>query len=429
MRERLVIVGHGMAAQRLLEELVQRAPGRHHITVLGAEPCPAYNRILLSPLLAGERATADLALAPVHWFQEQGITLRTGVTVTGIDRAARRVTTADGGTLSYDTLVLATGSDPIRLPLPGASLPGVVSFRDLADVEAMLERTQPGAPAVVIGGGLLGLEAASGLRKRGMAVTIVHRFLTLMERQLDPAASRVLQEILERQGLRFRLANQARTIHGQDGVESVELDDGTFLPARLVVMAAGIRPRAALARTCGLRCETGIVVDDTLRTSDPRILALGECAQHRGRCYGLVAPLYEQAAVCARRLTGDGSAVYKGSLESATLKVSGVAVASLGRVVEAAESESIVLHDGEAGIYRRLRVTGDRLTGAILVGDTREAAWFGELIRASVPITAFREELIFGQRFAEAAGERHAALNLSIWSTRLNPTGEHAALP
>jgi nitrite reductase (NADH) large subunit len=428
MRERLVIVGHGMAAQRLLEELARLAPGRHHITVLGAEPRPAYNRILLSPLLAGERTADELALAGERWFREQGITLRSGVRVTGIDRAARRVLTAQGGMVPYDTLVLATGSDPIALPLPGAGLPGVVSFRDLADVEAMLSRARTGAPAVVIGGGLLGLEAASGLRKRGMAVTVVHRFLTLMERQLDHAASRVLQQTLERQGLRFRLACQARAILGQDGVEGVALDDGTRLPAHLVVMAAGIRPRVELARASGLHCEAGIVVDDALCTSDPRILALGECAQHGGRCYGLVAPLYEQAAVCARRLAGDAGARYEGSLESTTLKVSGVAVASLGRTAEEPKGGCIVFRDAEAGIYRRLLISGERLTGAILVGDTREAAWFGELIRACVPITAFREELIFGRAHAQAAGEGAAAPDPAIWGARHGPPGERPAL-
>jgi NAD(P)H-dependent nitrite reductase small subunit len=408
-RARLVVVGNGMAAVRVLEELLERAPARYDITVFGAEPQDTYNRILLSPVLAGERRAEEIVTHPRAWYEERGISLHTGEEVVAIDRARRRVRTANGREVGYDRLLLATGSLPFVLDVPGQDLDGVLSFRNLADVEAMLTGAAAGGNAVVIGGGLLGLEAAAGLEQRGMTVTVVHLAAHLMERQLDAAAAGLLQESLEGRGIAFRLGASTAALEGEGAVEAVRLADGTRLPARLVVIAAGIQPNVALARAAGLQCRRGLLVDDTLQTFDPRVYAVGECVEHRNTTYGLVAPLYEQASVCARHLAEQGTQRYRGSVLATQLKVTGVELYSAGDLTDGDGREAIVLSDPRRGIYKRVVIDGDRLCGALLYGDTRDAGWYGELLASGRPLGALREQLLFGPDAAPAANAIGAA--------------------
>ncbi|WP_371347815.1 NAD(P)/FAD-dependent oxidoreductase [Ancylobacter sp. IITR112] len=401
-RERLLIVGHGMAATRLVEELTARAPGRFNITLLGAEPRPAYNRILLSPVLAGERSPEDIALHPDDWYARHGVRLHSGVAVTALDVAARRVATADGRTFPYDRLVLATGSSPAVPPLTGVDLPGVVGFRTVDDVAAMLDRAGEGRRAVVIGGGLLGLEAAHGLARRGMAVTVLHLMPHLMERQLDAEAARLLQGALENRGLSILTGVETQAITGTDHVTGVHLADGRHLDAELVVLAVGVRPRTELARAAGLEVARGIVVDDALRSSSPGIYALGECAEHRGTCHGLVAPLYEMAAVLAAHLAG-AETRYTPSPTATRLKVTGIELFSAGDFTGGPDCEDIVLRDPALGRYTRLVARGDRLVGAVLYGDTADAPFFTDLIQSGQNIAAIRDTLIFGPALCAAA--------------------------
>lgn len=400
MAERLVIVGGGMVAARLLRELLAEAPGRFAITVLGAERWAPYDRIQLSAVLAGDRDPGSLGLVDQDQLARHGVRLRLGTTVTTIDRAARRLTLGDGTPVAYDRLVLATGSQPIRLPLPGAELPGVVTFRDLADVERLMAA---GGRAVVIGGGLLGLEAASGLAKRGLEVTVVHLMPWLMERQLDREAGQLLQRELERRGIRFVLPANSAAIVGDGRVEALQLADGQLLPAELLVMAVGIRPDATLARAAGLTCGRGVQVDDGLATSDPCIWAAGECAEHRGIAYGLVAPLYEQAAVLARRLAGDPVAAYAGSTVATSLKINGIGLYSAASFADDAPGERILFRDPAHGVYRKLQLVDGRLAGAVLLGNAADGAWYAELIRDGVAVEPFRDRLIFGRQYCEPA--------------------------
>jgi nitrite reductase (NADH) large subunit len=398
MGRKLVIVGNGMAAARLAEELSLRAPGRHAVAVVGAEPHPAYNRVLLSSVLAGDRRLDEIGMAGGG-----GAVLHAGERVQRIDRESRAVLTASGRRLDYDTLVLATGSWPIVLPIPGAALPGVMQFRDIADVERMIAASQSGGRAVVVGGGLLGLEAAEGLRRRGMDVTVIHLMPWLMERQLDQAGGAMLRAVLERRGLGVVLAAQAEAILGENCVRAVRLKDGRELPADLVVMTVGIRPRIELAQAAGLACGRGVQVDDAMQTSDPAIYAIGECAEHRGRCYGLVEPVWQQAAICARHIAGDETARYAGSVEATSLKVGGIELYSAGTPTGAADMEEIVLCDHDRGVYRKLMVRDGRLVGAVLLGDAMDGHWYGELISAAAAIAPLRRDLAFGRRFTVAA--------------------------
>jgi nitrite reductase (NADH) large subunit len=391
---RVVIVGNGMAGARLADELAQTE--RFAVTVIGAEREPAYNRILLSAVLAGDTTAADIRLAT-----RPGVARRLGTGVASIDHLAKRVHTADGERVAYDTLVLATGSRPIVLPIPGVQLPGVLSFRDLADVDAMLACPR-GAKAVVIGGGLLGLEAAEGLRRRGLDVTVVHLMPWLMERQLDRRAGALLQEELALRGIRFELPAETAAIAGTERATGVVLKDGRVLPADLVVMAVGIRPDTALARAADLACGRGIVVDDQMRSSDPAIHAIGECAEHRGTCHGLVAPIWEQVAACVAAL--EGRRMHFASGPTATsLKVSGVAVYSAGELAASAGAEEIVLEDGARGAYRKLVLRDGKLAGAVLFGDAGDGPWFFELMREGRDVRAMRGDLIFGPAFAPQA--------------------------
>lgn len=401
MSEPLVIIGNGMAAARLVDELANRALGRFAIAVIGEEPRLAYNRVLLSSLLADEVAAADVELKPARWWRDRGVTLRYGARATALDVAARTVTLADGTGLAFSKAVLAIGSRPIRLTLPGMDLPGVMTFRDIGDVDAM-RTAAPGARVVVIGGGLLGLEAAHGLVKSGARVTLVHLMDRLMERQLDAAAADMLRRAVEARGVEVLLEAETARVVGSQRVEAVELKDGRRLAADLVVVAVGVRPNAELAAAAGLGVNRGVVVDDHLETSAPGVFAIGECLEHRGQCYGLVEPGYEQAAVLAHRLAGE-DARYPGSVVSTNLKVSGVDVFSAGDFLGGPGTESIVLHDPGLGVYRKLVIAQDRLVGAVLCGDNADATWYLELIRAGRPVAAVRDDLAFGRALADRA--------------------------
>ncbi|WOJ91031.1 FAD-dependent oxidoreductase [Methylocapsa polymorpha] len=400
MSEPLIVVGNGMAATRFVDELTQRALGKYSVIVIGGEPRASYNRVLLSSLLAGEVDEAALELKPRGWWSARGVTTLCGQTVESVDRGDRTVTLANGLRLAFSKLVLATGSLPIKLPKPGMNLEGVVTFRDLADVEAMRTATPPGARAAVIGGGLLGVEAAYGLAKAGVKVTLVHLMDRLMERQLDTHAAALLKRAIESKGVDALLSAETMQIAGTDRVSAVELADGRSIPVDLVVCAVGVKPNAQLARRAGLDSNRGVIVDDGLTTSDPDIFAIGECAEHRGEVYGLVEPAYDQAKVLARRLAGDHGATYAGSTVATNLKVSGVNVFSAGDFLECAASDVVTLEDEGAGSYKKLVMRGDRLAGAVLFGDTTDALWYLDMIRSGADISPWRDVLAFGPALA-----------------------------
>ncbi|TWH14949.1 MULTISPECIES: nitrite reductase large subunit NirB [Pseudoxanthomonas] len=405
-KPRLVVVGNGMAGIRTLEELLKLVPGMYDITVFGAEPHPNYNRILLSPVLAGEQDFDDIVLNPLSWYADNGITLHLGKEVTRIDRVRRRVVAADGTEAEYDRLLLATGSVPFILPIPGKDLKGVIGYRDIHDTRTMIETAKVKRNAVVIGGGLLGLEAANGLRQRGMEVTVVHLAGWLLERQLDPVAGALLEKSLRERGLEFRLNTSTTEIVGNEAgeVAAVRFSDGGEVAADLVVMAAGIRPNTALAQAAGIHCNRGIVVNDTLQTYDPRVYAVGECAAHRGIAYGLVAPLFEQAKICANHLATFGIGIYKGSAVSTKLKVTGIDLFSAGDFMGGEGTEEIVLSDPAAGLYRKLVIRDDRLVGACLYGDTADGAWYFKQIKDGTAIGGRRDTLAFGETAMGEAG-------------------------
>jgi len=402
MSEALVIVGNGMAAARLVDEVTARAPGRYRICVIGEEPSLAYNRVLLSSLLAREIDERDIELKPRKWWEERGVDLVCGRQAINIDVRQRVVRLRGGGGVAFAKLVLATGSEPIRLPLPGADLAGVLTFRTRADVECMLKHTRGRTRAVVIGGGLLGLEAAYGLNEAGAEVTVVHLMDRLMERQLDARAGAMLKQAIEALGIRVVLAAESAAIQGRRKVRGLRLADGRVIEANLVVMAVGIKPRAGLARLADLAVNRGIVVDDQLQTNVAGIHAIGECAEHRGVCYGLVEPAYEQASVLAEHLSG-GDSVYEGSLLATNLKVSGVGVFSAGDFLGGPGAEPIVFTDAEHGAYRKLVVQDGRLAGAVLLGDTADALWYLDLMRSGAPIASLRDGLAFGRAFCGPA--------------------------
>jgi nitrite reductase (NADH) large subunit len=402
LSEPLVIVGNGMAAARLVDELVKSSLGRYAIAVIGEEPRLAYNRVLLSSVLAGETASHDIELKPANWWRDRGVTLKYGCRATEIDVGRRELKIAGDESIEFSRLVLATGSSPLRLNVSGADLAGVHTFRDSRDVDLLLALAARRKPVVVIGGGLLGLEAAYGLAKAGTPVTLVHLMDRLMERQLDAPAADLLKTLVERTGIHVMLnANTARIV-GERAVEGVELADGTLIEADAVVFAAGIRPNTALAKDAGLSVARGVVVDDALQTSASDIFALGECAEHRGVCYGLVEPAYEQAGVLAGQLAGR-SAAYNGSVVATNLKVSGVNMFSAGDFIGADGSEAILLSDARRGTYKKLVIADGRLTGAVLIGDTSDALWYLEMIRARKTVAAIRKYMMFGRAIAMPA--------------------------
>ena len=425
MKQKLILVGNGMAALRFLEQLIEHGPGRYAVTVFGAEPCAGYNRVLLSALLAGERGRADLITHPDDWYAGHAIDYQKGATIAALDCEQKRVRDHAGRQYAYDKLVIATGSDPFVPPLPGRALAGVYTYRTLADVERLLAACQSayqGAykdacrvldkkkprekpQAVVIGGGLLGLEAACGLQARGMAVTVVHLAALLMENQLDALASEKLIASLKGRGIRVITGARTQSIDGGARIESLTLADGRVIRADLAVIATGIRPNIALAQAAGLDCGRGIRVNDRLQTSAADVFALGECAEHRETVYGLVAPLYEQAEVCARYLSGDQAARYRGSLTASGLKVTGIDLYSAGQFLEDERCQVITLRDDARGIYRKLIIRANALVGALLYGDISGALWYQELIRSGADIAPYKDFLMFGPDYAPAAPE------------------------
>jgi nitrite reductase (NADH) large subunit len=402
VKRRLVVIGNGMAGMRTVEELLQLAPDLYDVTVFGAEPHVNYNRILLSPLLAGEKSVGEIILHTPEWYTEHGVTLHSGDPAVQIDRRRRVVRSQNGIEVPYDRLLIATGSKPIVLPVPGAQLRGVVTFRDLADVDAMLEAARCFRKAVVIGGGLLGLEAANALVRRGMDVTVVHLFASLMERQLDESAAALLKTSLESRGLKFHMPAKTAAVLGAERVTGVRFEDGVELEADLVVMAAGVRPNTELAGRAGLRCERGVLVDDTLQTFDPNIYAVGECVQHRNSTFGLVAPLWEQARVCAVHLAEIGVSRYRGTLSATQLKVTGIELYSAGDFAGTEGTEALVLRDKRRGVYKRLVIRDNKLSGAVLYGDACDGAWYFELMTSGRDITTLRDHLLFGPAAAPA---------------------------
>ena len=408
---KLVMVGNGMAGVRTLEELLKIAPDLYDITVFGAEPHPNYNRILLSPVLAGEQTLDEIVLNSWDWYKDNGITLHAGKTVAAVDRVRRVVRAEDGTEAAYDRLLICTGSNPFMLPVPGRELDGVIAYRDIADTNAMIEAAAKYKNAVVIGGGLLGLEAANGLMLRGMNVSVVHVMPTLMERQLDSVAGKLLQTSLEARGLKFLMGAQTQSLLGDESgrVKAIAFKDGSQVAAELVVMAVGIRPNTALAEAMHLHCSKGIVVTDTLQTvTDARIYSVGECAAHRGIAYGLVAPLFEQAKVAANHLAQYGIGRYQGSLTSTKLKVTGIDLFSAGDFGGGDGTEEIVMSDPFAGVYKKLVIKDDKLVGACLYGDTVDGSWYFKLLRDGRSVADIRDKLMFGEsNIGDAGHEGH----------------------
>ena len=409
---KLVMVGNGMAGVRTLEELLKIAPGLYDITVFGAEPHPNYNRIMLSPVLAGEQTLDEIVLNGWDWYLDHGIAVHAGKKVVEVDRVKRIVRADDGTEAAYDRLLVCTGSTPFMLPVPGKELEGVIAYRDIADTDCMIETARTHRHAVVIGGGLLGLEAANGLMRRGMEVTVVHVMPWLMERQLDETAARLLQQSLEERGLNFRMGAQTQElVGGEHGrVTAIRFKDGSEVPADLVVMAVGIRPNVELAERMRLHCHRGIVVTDTLQTvTDARIYAVGECAAHRGIAYGLVAPLFEQAKVAANHLAQLGIGRYQGSLTSTKLKVTGIDLFSAGEFMGGEGTEEIVLSDPFGGVYKKLVLKDDKLVGACLYGDTVDGSWYYALVREGRSVQEIRDRLMFGEAVASEDEPKAAA--------------------
>jgi nitrite reductase (NADH) large subunit len=398
MKQKLVIVGNGMAPGRMLENLLEAAPDAYEVTIFNAEPRVNYDRIMLSPVLSGEKSFEEIVIHGDGWYIQHNITLYKGCKVKSIDREAKTVTSDTGIVAEYDKLVIATGSVPFIIPVPGHDMAGVLTYRDLDDVNAMMIAAKSRGNAVVIGGGLLGLEAAAGLAEQGMKVTVIHIMPTLMERQLDPAAGHLLKKAVEERGITVLNGANTKAILGTSRVEGVELADGTIVPADIVIMAVGIRPNAALGKEAGLTANRGIVIDDQMRTSDPDIFALGECGEHRGMVYGLVAPLYEMAGILAKTLTGEAAA-YAGSVTATKLKVTGINLFSAGDFAEGEDREEIVLRDASSGVYKRLVLKDNKIVGAVLYGETSDGAWFFDMLKKGDDISEMRDTLIFGQSY------------------------------
>jgi len=397
MKEKLVMIGNGMAGMRTIEELLKIAPDLYDITVFGEEPYGNYNRILLSPVLAGEKTIDDIMLNTKEWYQENNIKLQAGKKITSINRVKRVVIANDGTEAEYDRLLIATGSKPFIIPVPGHDKEGVIAFRDIKDVDTMLDATKTYKHTTIIGGGLLGLEAANGIMQHGMKTTVVHLQDILMERQMDAASAKMLQASLEEKGMDFRMQAQTAEIIGNGRVQGVRFADGTELETDLVVMAVGIRPNVELAQQAGLHCEQGIVVNDTLQTYDPRIYAVGECVQHRGTSYGLVAPLFEMAKVCANHLAKMGIGFYEGSVTSTKLKVTGIDLFSAGDFNGDASTEELIMQDASSGMYKKLVLRDNHLIGAVMYGDTKDGAWYFQMIRENKDVSDIRDRLLFGE--------------------------------
>ncbi|MGX9856307.1 nitrite reductase large subunit NirB [Limimaricola variabilis] len=403
MTQKLVVIGAGMASGRMLEHLFESDPSAHEVTLFNAEPRGNYNRLMLSPVLSGEKTYAEIVTHDEDWYAANGVACRFGERVVEIDRD-RKVVVGEKGEVPYDKLVVATGSDPFMIPLPGHDLEGVIPYRDLEDTERMMGLSaRPDAKAVVIGGGLLGLEAAAGMAARGVEVTVVHIMGHLMERQLDEAAGYLLRRALTDKGIKVMCSANSKEILGENGhVKALLLDDGTELPCDLLVMAVGIRPSVALAKSAGLAVGRGVHVDDQMVTSATDVLALGECVEHNGAVFGLVAPLYDQAKVLAQTLLGQ-EAAFRPKEVATKLKVTGCDLFSAGDFAEGEGREDIVFRDPARGVYKRLVLEGERLIGAVMYGDTADGAWFHGLIKDREDVSEMRDTLIFGPAFQGGA--------------------------
>jgi len=397
MKERLIVIGNGMAGMRTVEEILKLDSEAYDITVFGAEPHGNYNRIMLSPVLAGDKTIDEIMINDEQWYVDNNITLYKGKTIVDINRKARKVIVDDGSEYEYDRLLMATGSNPFIIPLPGHDLEGVIAFRDINDVDMMIEAAKNHERAVVIGGGLLGLEAANGLMQQGMKVTVLHLVDTLMERQMDAVAGKMLRKSLEERGMEILMPASTKEIIGDGRVEKVILEDGREIEAGIVVMAVGIRPNIELATKVGIHCERGVVVNDTMQTFDPRVYSVGECVQHRGQTYGLVAPLFEMAKVCANHLVQHGIALYEGSVTSTKLKVTGIDLFSAGDFTGDENTEELVFQDASRGVYRKLVIEDNKVKGAVMYGDTIDGSWYFDLMREETDISDFREKILFGQ--------------------------------
>ncbi|WP_262966199.1 NAD(P)/FAD-dependent oxidoreductase [Methylobacter psychrophilus] len=401
MKQRLVVIGNGMAGMRTVEELLSAAPEKYDITVFGTEPYGNYNRIMLSSVLCGEKTIEDIIINDRQWYADKGICLYTGSekSVVRIDRITRKVYAQDGTSATYDRLLIATGSRPVIPAISGNDLKGVISFRDIVDVNRMLTYSKSHKKAVVLGGGLLGLEAANGLALRGMDVTVIHNNAVLLNRQMDPQAGKMLQKELEQRRLKFKMAAKTQQLIGDKNghIIAVRFEDGSELACDLFIMAIGVRPNMTLAQEAGIYCERGIVVNDTLQSYDPSIYAVGECIQHRGDTFGLVAPLFEQAKVCANHLSAHGVAEYITLPTATKLKVTGINLFSVGNFMGDENCESIHFTDVDLGIYKKLVIKADKLIGAVLYGDTTDGSWYQELLEKEVPVAEIRDRLIFGK--------------------------------
>ena len=419
MKQQLVVVGNGMAGMKAVEELLKISPDQYDITVYGNEPYGNYNRIMLSPVLSGEKKVDDIMLNTLQWYQDNNIKLLAGHKVVKIDRFKQTVESDKGETSRYDRLLVATGSRPFMIPVPGADLPGVISFRDIYDVDQMIDASNKYKHAVVIGGGLLGLEAANGLMVRGMNVTVVHLSDNLMERQLDPVAGKMLQKSLEEKGMHFLMGYQTEAITGTERVKGVRFKNGLEIQTDLVVMAVGIRPDISLAKQSGIYCERGIIVNDTMQTYDPKIYSVGECVQHRGETYGLVAPLFDQAKVCANHLANMGIGRYQGSVTSTKLKVTGIDVFSAGDFTGDDQCENMMFKDDSRGIYKKIVVKNNVIKGAVMYGDTLDGAWYFQLLRENTDVSDFRDSLLFGQAHLGDSGHGGNAVDKMTDSTEV----------
>lgn len=403
-KARLVVIGNGMAGVRCIEELIKLTPDKYRITIIGEEPQVNYNRIMLSPILAGEKRLQEIVINDKDWYRQQGIQLITGQPVVAIDRRNKQVVTHNQQHIPYDKLIIATGSRPNILPFPGHDLDNVMGFRTIADVNLMLSVSQAHHNAVVIGGGLLGLEAAYGLQQQGMKVTVVHNSASLLNRQIDTQAAELLQTELQRLGVEFKLAARTQRLLGnqQHQVSHVQLEDNSLIPADLVVFATGVKPNKELAESAGIYCENGIVVSDTMQTYDPSIYAIGECIQHRGALFGLVAPLFQQAKVCANHLAEWGYHHFQSTPMATKLKVTGIDVYSAGNFLGNDASEVITYFDRDCAVYKKLVIEQDRLVGVVLYGDIKDGAFFFDLIQQATPIKNLRQVLMFGRSACEA---------------------------
>ncbi len=411
MKQRLVIIGNGMAGIRTVEELLSASPDKYDITVFGAEPHGNYNRIMLSSVLSGEKNIEDIIINNRQWYVDHNILLHAGEdkTVIEINRSRKYVIAKDGTQAEYDRLLIATGSKPVIPDIPGKNLQGVISFRDIFDVNTMLEYSRSHKKAIVLGGGLLGLEAANGLALRGMHVTVVHTNPVLLNRQMDKQAGGMLQHALEARGLHFKMPARTQELMGDDNdhIKAVRFEDGSELECDLFITAIGVRPNMQLAQTANLYCERGIVVNDSLQSYDPSIYAVGECIQHRGATFGLVAPLFEQAKVCANHLSGHGMADYKTLPTATKLKVTGINLFSVGNFLGDESCESITFTDLALGIYKKLVIKDNKLIGTVLYGDTVDGSWYHELLELEQDITKIRGNLIFGQRYLPTTESTH----------------------